>query len=427
MNSPLLGRVPDTTLPRIVDSRKHELIDHTGRRYVDAISGAYAAILGYSPDSARQAMFAAASRVPYVHNARFDTNESLELAATLSRLSGPEGYSVYFSVSGADGVEAALRIATAYRVARGAKAQHEMACMGYSYHGSTGFALSATGHAAARGVYEPNLKQVRRVDLLSWTYGPKSPQPAWISDPASIEETLGAQTGAILFEPMLGNAAGCVEMPDATLASIQSVCKANDIVTIADEISVGSWRCDGLSLARSKGMSPDLIVLGKALTAGLFPLSAVLVAPHIVAALGGSVNLLGHTHAAHPVGCAVALNVVRQVSAPAFQEQMAAMKSRIALHVRSLGELPVIAAVRGRGAMYSICLAFQDRRDARGARSGRLYDACLSRGVLVMPGSSVNERGELVSDHVTLAPAFNTPDSTLDQIFGRLGEAVLAL
>jgi hypothetical protein len=171
LSEALLGRVPGAALPRIVASRGHDLIDQTGSRYLDAISGAYAAILGYDLMSTVEVMTSAAEKLPYVHNARFDTDESAALAQRLSDLAGDPGYHVYFSVSGADGVEAALRIAAAAGRVRAGRSRTALASLGYSYHGSTGFALSATGHAAARSGYAGHLKPVHRLDLVTKPIG----------------------------------------------------------------------------------------------------------------------------------------------------------------------------------------------------------------------------------------------------------------
>lgn len=416
----LLGRVPGVVLPRIVASRGHELIDQAGSHYLDAISGAYAAILGYDLASAVNVMSAAAKKLPYVHNARFDTDESVTLAQRLSELTGGSSYRVYFSVSGADGVEAALRIAAAAGRVRGAGSRTALASLCYSYHGSTGFALSATGHAAARDAYVPHLKAVRRLELMRWVRNGHSCEAEWTTDEAAIERAIGDQIDTVLLEPMLGNAVGCVEIPDRTLSAIASVCKRNNITLIADEVSVGTWRTHGMSLSLSKGIQPDIIVLGKALTAGLFPLSAVLVSMRVVEKLD-DVNLLGHTHGAHPVGCAIALHVVNQVVEPSFQHYMSRLSSHFEERLRDLGGQPNIAAVRGRGLMYAVCFG-----SLRGG-SASLYSACLSRGLLVMPGVALDGNGERVSDHVTLAPAFNMRLRTLDDVLERLADALREL
>lgn len=420
LSEALLGRVPGAVLPHIVSSRGHDLIDQTGLHYLDAISGAYAAILGYDLTSAVEAMTSAARKLPYVHNARFDTDESAALAQRLSELTSNSDYRVYFSVSGADGVEAALRVATAAGRASRDRARTALASLGYSYHGSTGFALSATRHAAARNPYAPHLKPIHRLDLMRWVRGERGYQADWITEEADIESAIGDKTGTVILEPMLGNAAGCVEIPDRTLSAIAAVCQRNDITLIADEVSVGMWRTDGISLSLSKGIQPDIIVLGKALTAGLFPISAVLVSPRIVAKLDG-VNLLGHTHGAHPVGCAIASHVVNHVVDPAFQRRMAQLESHFHGRLRDLGRQPHVVAVRGRGLMYSVCL------DSIHGGSSSLYSACLSRGLLVMPGATLGDDREQICDHVTLAPAFNMSIQTLDDVIERLSDALREL
>ncbi|MFC5428826.1 aminotransferase class III-fold pyridoxal phosphate-dependent enzyme [Paraburkholderia denitrificans] len=423
----LLGRSPGQGLPRIVSSRGHEIVGQSGEQYLDAISGAYAAILGYSLCSVTTAMYAAAARLPYVHNARFDSCESVALANLLSELGGSAGYQVYLSVSGADGVEAALRIAAAYGEVRGRSYQRQWAALPNSYHGSSGFALSTTGHAAARGRYELELKRITRLDLLRWVRTPRGFDADWTTDRAEIERAIGKDIGVVILEPMLGNAAGCVEMPDSTLAAIAAVCRERDIVLISDEVSVGMWRTDGLSLSQSKGVDPDIIVLGKALTAGLFPLSAVLVSPRIALALQGKANLLGHTHAAHPIGCAVALDVLRHLTLPRFQSDVEGLKDAFATRLADLLRLERVRAIRGRGLMYSVCLNTPEDETVSGPIGERLYAACLSRGLLVMPGEVRGTDGVRVSDHITLAPAFNMPVRTLNHVVHVLTDALAEL
>jgi adenosylmethionine-8-amino-7-oxononanoate aminotransferase len=407
--SAVLNRNPLLRLPTIANANEFYLIEENGTRYLDGISGAYAAIFGYSNAALAEEMSRVASTLPYIHNARFSNIHAEELALLLRTVFGHE-YCTYYSVSGADGVEAAIRICQAYQLARGLPRRNKIAALSLSYHGSTLGALAATGHRPARRDYELLLREVVRIAAPVDVDGPTGHTSAkCIADIAELlNGPLGQNIAGCIVEPVLGNAAGSVPLPMTYLAELARLCRAHDVVLIADEVTTGLGRTGPALAASQAGIRPDIVVLGKALTAGYFPLSAVLVAPDVAAGLTGDTNLLGHTHAAHPIGAAVAVAVIQRLMSPHALEAKRRVEVHLAQEMAALREQPAVVSVRGRGLLYSVAFDSSFFQSRYGKRASEIvYKSCLDNGLLVMPGIALGNDDIVVSDHITIAPAFN--------------------
>ncbi|MFK4484964.1 aminotransferase class III-fold pyridoxal phosphate-dependent enzyme [Bradyrhizobium sp. USDA 336] len=428
----ILGRQPHQQLRTISRAEGFALIDTSGKRYTDGISGAYAAVLGYSEVDLAECLFETSSLLPYVHSARFDNAYAVSLADKLSGSLHGVKYRAYFSVSGSDGVEAALRIARSYQHSVGSRRRWRTIALSYSYHGSTLGALTVTGHETARRSYTELLGDVIRIapPIKALTAGSaknENDRPYQQLENA-FEEPLVNDVAAFVIEPVLGNAAGCSPIPQDYAERVSALCHRHRILLICDEITTGLWRTGPVYSSERLGMKPDILILGKAITAGYFPMSVVLVADHIAEALTAEVNLLGHTHSAHPVGAALGSRVIEHLKSPGISANRAQLERVFFERLSSLvGVLPVVG-VRGAGLLYSVCLDhdyFQKRCSRNG--SSIVYEQALEAGILTMPGVCASVGGQVLSDHLTLAPAFNMPQQTLhdfvDTLTGVLGAA----
>ncbi len=427
-----INRVPEQKLRTLYRADRFDLIDTRDRRYLDAVSGAYAAIFGYTNPDISSVMADASATLPFVHNARFRNVYADEFARRLATYVGDQSYRVYFSVSGSDGVEAAIRIALLYQISKHGPARTRTAALRYSYHGSTHGALSATGHLPARRCYADTLADVVRLTPPIHAAEPAYGTPvSGMTDActAEAERVLGATDAlglaAFVVEPVMGNAAGSVALPREYLRRVADLCAQQDVVLIADEVTTGLGRAGPPTACMLSAVRPDILVLGKAITAGYFPMSAVLVSERIAAALSPDLNLLGHTHSAHPIGAAIGIRVLDRLA----DEELAENKTAIAAEMKGVSseieELTSVKYVRGTGLLYSVAFdtEYYQRVHGRSA-SSVVYDLCLEQGLLVMPGTCVDENRGVLSDHITLAPAFSMGPGEVEAIFDRLKSAL---
>ncbi len=410
----LLGRTPEK-LPSIESAFGIYLVDDLGNQFIDGISGAYAAVLGYSHPAMRAALADCGSVVPFVHNARFSNIWADELAEKLTEHFVLPDHRVYFSVSGADGLEAAMRIS--HVCAPPERKTGTFCSLRFSYHGATLGGLSASGHLKARQDYVGALK----------TDSVLVPAPL---DGASIEDCLSAVEQAIrekpicamIVEPVMGNAAGSAPLPTEYLVGVQQLCTAHGVGLIADEITSGFGRTGPALASKLAGLSPDITVVGKALTAGYFPISAALVSPSILERLPLRFTLLGHSHSAQPIGARLGLAAVNEI------ERLRPRIDELAAHLNALLtdglKGSAVVEIQGRGLLYSIKLDPSYRIfQGRVSPSTIAYERALKEGLLTMPGSRLTDSGT-TEEHLTIAPAYSMTDGELEEMITRLARAL---
>jgi adenosylmethionine-8-amino-7-oxononanoate aminotransferase len=203
------------------------------------------------------------------------------------------------------------------------------------------------------------------------------------------------------------------------------------VLLILDEVMSGMGRCGTLHACTAEGIAPDILVVAKGLGAGFQPIGAMLVAEKIVAALreGSGSFQHGHTYLSHPVACAAALAVQRELREGGLAARVAPMGAVLSdLLTERFGNHAHVGDIRGRGLFWSLEFV-EDRASKRPfdpARKlhARVRQQAMARGLLVYPmGGTIDGRQ---GDHVTLAPPFTVTEEELAMIVSRLGEAVEA-
>lgn len=265
---------------------------------------------------------------------------------------------VWLGSSGADAVEAALKLAR-----RRAERPGIIAVQG-GYHGKSLGALGVTSNPLLReGFGEVAGHHVIHVD------------PA---DAGAVARAVaGGQIAALLVEPILGEGGVRPIDPDV-LARWSEDARAAGALVIADEVQTGSGRCDGLSLARAAGLTPDVILLGKALGGGVMPLSAVVATAEAFAPLRRDAALHTLTFGGHPLACAAgraALELTERL-APDHARLSAAFARELPLRAAAYPQL--VEEVRGRGLLWGIELRSP-------AIAGEFLLALAEHGVLAAP------------------------------------------
>jgi adenosylmethionine-8-amino-7-oxononanoate aminotransferase len=431
VRSSLLPRIPGLAVPELVAAEGAWLVGPDGTRYLDGISGSMTTNLGYSNPDLVEALREAATRLPFVHEARGRAPETEALAEELLALA-PESFTkVYFTVSGAEAVEAAIRLAALYQQGRGRASRWRIAATTHSYHGASLGALSATGIPRARRDYERLLVPFARVPSafcfrcpLGLAY-PSSGIACADELAGLLASPAGADVAGFLFEPVIANAAGSVVLPQEYVDRVRAACTDADVLLIADEITTGLGRTGRMFACEHYGLLPDVLCVGKGLGVGYAPISAVLVTDAVADALPPQHNLLGHNFNAHPIAVAVARVALARLREEQLVDRVARLGARLLERLRRLERHGIVAQVRGLGLLVSVELA-----DAESGRpfdpslhvAARVTEAALEHGLLVLPGSGTVDgvRG----DHVTLTPPFVCSEEEIDLVAVRLDRAV---
>jgi hypothetical protein len=413
------------------------LIDAAGKRYLDGSGGAAVSCLGHGHPAIVAAVREQVARLAYAHTS-FLTSEPAEALADDLIAHAPAGLThVYFVSGGSEGVEAALKMAVQYQVECGRPRKNQVIARWQSYHGNTLGALSAGGNRWRRAQFPSLLIEMSHIGECYEYRGRRSGESAEgygqrMADELEAEiQRLGAErVAAFIAEPVVGATMGAVPAAPGYFRRIREICDRHQVLLILDEVMCGMGRTGTLHACEQEGIAPDLEVIAKGLGAGYQPIGAVLVHGRIHEAIhaGSGFFQHGHTYLGHPVACAAALAVQREIR-PLLPKVQADGDRLDALLRERLGGHPNVGDLRGRGLFRGIELVADRARKAPlapGAKThARIKAAALERGLLCYPmgGTIDGEQG----DHVLLAPPFTCSIGHLEELVDKLGSALEAV
>lgn len=329
------------------------LWDDTGKEYLDFLAGIAVCSLGHCHPDVTRAIIENAGKLVHVSNL-FYTYPQAELAAELTRLCFAD--KVFFSNSGAEANEAAIKLARKYSRDHFGPGRFHIVTMKGSFHGRTLATLSATGQAKVHAGFEPLVEGFTFVDFNSI--------PA-------VEAAITDKTCAVMVEPVQGE--GGLNFPyPGYFRELKDLCARKNLLLIFDEVQSGMGRTGALFAHEHEGVAPDIMTLAKALANGL-PIGAML------AANGVADSFVPGNHASTfgggPLVASAAVATLKIISQPSFLE---GVRGNGAYFIERLGELtkrfPFVKEARGRGLMIGLEL------DIPGAQIVR---ECLDRGIII--------------------------------------------
>ncbi|KVL49880.1 aspartate aminotransferase family protein [Burkholderia territorii] len=429
-------RAPRVTLPVAVAGDGIEIIDSTGKRYIDACGGAAVSCLGHSNQRVIDAIKRQAQQLPYAHTSFFTTDVAEELADRLVE-AAPAGLEhVYFVSGGSEAIEAALKLARQYFVEKGEPQRRHFIARRQSYHGNTLGALAIGGNAWRREPFLPLLIEAHHV---SPCYAYRD-QQAGETDEAYAQRLadelerkiveLGAENvAAFVAETVVGATAGAVPPVRTYLKKIRAVCDKYGVLLILDEIMSGMGRTGYLFACDEDGVAPDLLTIAKGLGAGYQPIGATLVSDRIYRTIvdGSGFFQHGHTYLGHATACAAALEVQRVIAEEKLLDNVKARGEQLRATLRDrYGAHPHVGDVRGRGLFVGVELVRDRDSKATFAPALKLHAAvkreAMQRGLMVYPmGGTIDG---VHGDHILVAPPFVCTAQQIDTIVERLSGAI---
>jgi acetylornithine aminotransferase len=321
------------------------LVDSDGRTFLDLIAGLAVMNVGHSHPRVTAAIVEQAGRLTHVSNL-YGTGPQRELSERLGGLTG--GFCSFFCNSGAEAIEAALKLA------RRATGKAGVIAATGGFHGRTFGALSVTGQPAKQEPFKPLLPGVVHVPY---------------DDVASLEEAMTDEIGAVLLEPIQGEA-GVIVPSEDYLQLVRKICFEAGVLLILDEIQTGVGRTGDWFAFEAAEISPDVVCLAKGLAGGL-PIGACLAAPEVASAFQPGDH--ASTFGGGPVPCSAALAVLQVIEEQGLLQNATEAGARFTNGLRGIfGDQ---AIVRGRGLLIGVELPDEKARS--------LVQAAFDRGVLV--------------------------------------------
>lgn len=429
-------RAPRATLPVAVAGDGIEIIDSTGKRYIDACGGAAVSCLGHSNQRVIDAIKRQAQQLAYAHTSFFTTDVAEELADRLVE-AAPAGLEhVYFVSGGSEAVEAALKLARQYFVEKGEPQRRHFIARRQSYHGNTLGALAIGGNAWRREPFLPLLIEAHHVspcfayrDLLAGETDEAYAQRLADELEQKIVELGANNVAAFVAETVVGATAGAVPPVRTYLKKIRAVCDKYGVLLILDEIMSGMGRTGYLYACDEDGVAPDLLTIAKGLGAGYQPIGATLVSDRIYRTIvdGSGFFQHGHTYLGHATACAAALEVQRVIAEEKLLDNVKARGEQLRASLREhYGAHPHVGDVRGRGLFVGVELVRDRDTKATFDPALKLHAAvkreAMQRGLMVYPmGGTIDG---VHGDHILIAPPFICTAQQIDTIVERLSGAI---
>lgn len=341
------------------------LQDRAGRWYLDFTGGIAVNALGYGRADLARVAGRQMRRLAHISNL-YTTEPLLELGAKMLAAGGFAA--VQFLSSGSEANETALKYARLYALRRKGPGCHKLLCFTGAFHGRTLGSLSVTPTAKYQDPFQPLLPGV---------------ETAPYNDLSALERTLDRSFAGVIAEVVQGEG-GLAAMTPEFASALNRLCRAHDVILIADEVQTGLGRTGALFASRAMGLEPDIITLAKPLAGGL-PLAAAL--------LPAKVNELIHlgehgtTFGGGPVTTAVASRVWDLVSSPAFLEGVRRKGEHLGARLRELASsFPFLGRVLGRGLLQGLEVRTEALPGASGAADpmGDLLAALRGEGLLAL-------------------------------------------
>ena len=297
------SQVATGDLPMLVRGQGVHLFDAEGRAYVDAISSWWCAALGHAHPRIVSAIQDQAARLPHSILGNLSHPPAHELARRLAHLMPSPNRHVLFASDGSSAVEQALKIAVQYQHIIGQGRRTRFACLRDAYHGDT-FGAMAVG-------YQADWHRPFRRLLAGALPLPVGTGVAFVAS-EQLLQTQAHRLAAVIVEPLCLCAAGMNMYPAAWLRNLADWCHTHGVLLIADEIATGFGRTGSLFAFEQAGVDPDLVCVGKALSAGHLPISATIARDHLYQVFDDAHTLQhGHTFCGNPIAAAAANEALR--------------------------------------------------------------------------------------------------------------------
>lgn len=379
------------------------LEDFDGKRYLDAVSSWWVNVFGHANPRINARIKAQLESLEHVMLAGFSHQPAIELSERLVAIT-PEGLSrVFYADNGSSGIEVALKMSFHYWRNCGRTEKKRFVTLTNSYHGETVAAMSVGDVALFTDTYKPLLLDTFKVPSPDCYLRPEG--VSWEEHSramfAHMEQTLAEHHGeiaAVIVEPLIQGAGGMRMYHPVYLRLLREACDRYRVHLIHDEIAVGFGRTGTMFACEQAGITPDFLVLSKALTGGYLPMAAVLTTDTVYQAFYDDYATLraflhSHTYTGNPLACAAALatlDIFEQDQVIERNRLLAAHMGRACAH---LAEHPHVAEVRQTG----MALAIEMVQDKAGKtpypwqerRGLAVYQHALSRGALLRPLGSV--------------------------------------
>ncbi|MFO0997875.1 MAG: aminotransferase [Alphaproteobacteria bacterium] len=337
------------------------VIDETGKEYIESMAGLACVSLGFSEHRLADAAAAAMRKMPYYHHFFQRGNEpSALLAEKLIKMMPVKLSKVFFTSSGSEANDTAVKLIWYYNNAIGRPERKKIIARQKSYHGTTIASASLCGLPTMHQAFDLPIPNIIHTDA-PYFYRNAEPGETPEQFATRLAENLeklivkeGPETIAALLTEPIQSAGGTIVPPATYFEKIQAVLKKYGIMFVLDEVITGFGRTGHVWGAETYGIKPDAMVIAKAITSAYQPLGAVIISEEIYQGLAKGSDTIGgffhgFTYSGHPVACSVALETLKIYEERRIFDHVARIAPVFQAAIRSLAEHPLVGDARGVG------------------------------------------------------------------------------
>ncbi|WP_218639578.1 adenosylmethionine--8-amino-7-oxononanoate transaminase [Paenibacillus sp. FSL A5-0031] len=338
------------------------LYDVQGRAYYDGFSSVWLNVHGHNVPELNQAITEQLGRVAHSTLLGMANVPAIELAEKLVEIT-PEGLNkVFYSDSGATGVEIAIKMAFQYWHNKGIRGKTKFVTMNQAYHGDTIGAVSVGAIPLYHDTFRPMLFSSYTIPY-PYAYRHAGGETQAMEDTLAalrhLLETKSDEIAALIVEPIVQGAGGIIVMPSGCLRQMAALCREYGVLLIADEVATGFGRTGAMFACHLEDVSPDLMVIGKGLTGGYLPVAATLATDEVYEAFYADYEeqktfFHGHSYTGNPLGCAVALASLKLFEERNMIEGVRAKASFVQQKLTALKDCQHVGEIRQKGLMIGI-------------------------------------------------------------------------
>ncbi len=394
-----------------------------GRQILDGIAGLWCVNAGHARPKIVQAIADQAAEMDFAPPFNMGHPKAFELAERLVELTPAGLNKVFFTNSGSESVETALKMAIGYHRARGEGTRTRLIGRERGYHGVNFGGISVGGIVGNRKSFGPMLPGVDHIrhthDLARNAFSRGVPEHgAELADDLERLVALhdASTIAAVIVEPVAGST-GVLLPPKGYLQRLRSICDKHGILLIFDEVITGFGRLGSPFAAQHFGVTPDMMTVAKGITNGCVPMGAVFVKQQIHDAfMTGPEHLIeflhGYTYSSHPLACAAAIGTLDTYAEEGLLTRGATMAPVFENALHSLKGLPNVIDVRNIGLVGGIEL--EPIAGQPGKRAFDVFLECWARGVLI----------RTTGDTIALSPPLIVESSHIDQIVSTIADVL---
>lgn len=395
----------------IVKAEGVYLFDESGNSYIDGIASWYTCMYGHGNQQISEAVSQQMRELDFTMFSGFTHLPAIELAEKLLEILPENQSKVFFNDNGSTAIEAAIKMALQYFHNRGDK-RDTLIAFEDGFHGDTFGAMSASGLSSYNGPFEDFLLKVERIPV---------PTEENISELLGQVEFLlkNHRCAAFVFEPLVQGAAGMKFHSPEGLDEIIKMAQEHDVLCIADEIMTGFGKTGKNFASDYLTNQPDILCLGKALTAGMFPMSITSCSQIVFDGfLSDEVSkgfFHAHTFSAHPLGCAAALEGLKLLGSEELTIRRKQISERHSQFVNRINEHRNVDNARSKGVILAIDLKVEV--DRYGNFRDELYQFFMQHGVNLRPlGNTIYALPPYIIEDGELQKIYDVIEKALDTI-----------